>query len=238
MDGNARAALVTGATRGIGRAVARELAKDGFAVAISGHSADSTRRGVAALKAEGVAVIGRAADASREKDQKALVEWAAREFGRLDVLVNNAGIGEFDPVDRLSPERFRRVLETNLFGPFYAIHYAAPLLKKNGGGFVVNIGSLASVNAFAGGAAYNASKFGLRGLSDAAMLDLRQEGVRIALVLPGSVATEFGGSRGGRERGWMLSADDVARAVVDLVRYPDRAIPSRIDLRPSRPPKK
>jgi len=238
VDGEGRAALITGGTRGIGRAVARELARDGFAVAISGRSAESTRRGVAALQAEGVKVIGRAADAASEKDQEALVGWAARELGRLDVLVNNAGVGEFDRVDRLSPEQFRRVLETNLFGPFYAIHYAAPLMKKNGGGFVVNIGSLASVNAFAGGAAYNASKFGLRGLSDAAMLDLRHEGVRIALVLPGSVATEFGGSHGGRNNDWMLSADDVARAVVDLVRYPDRAIPSRIDLRPSRPPKK
>ena len=111
-------------------------------------------------------------------------------------------------------------------------------MKKNGGGFIVNIASLASVNAFAGGAAYNASKFGLLGLSDAAMLDLRHDGIRVAAVLPGSVATEFGGSHGGRESSWMLSADDVAEAVSDLVRFPDRAIPSRIDLRPSRPPKK
>ena len=238
VDGKGRVALVTGGTRGIGRAVARTLAGEEFAVAISGHSAESTERGVASLAKEGIRVSGRAADAASASDQKALVEWCNRELGRLDVLVNNAGIGEFDPVDRLSPERFRRVLETNLFGPYYAIHYAAPLMKKTGGGFIVNIGSLASVNAFAGGAAYNASKFGLRGLSDAAMLDLRHEGIRIALVMPGSVATDFGDSHGGRESGWMLSADDVARAVADLVRYPDRAIPSRIDLRPSRPPRK
>jgi 3-oxoacyl-[acyl-carrier protein] reductase len=235
---NGRVALVTGGTRGIGRSVARALAAEGFAVAISGHTPSSTERGVASLAREGVRVSGRVADAAREADQKGLIEWCADTLGRLDVLVNNAGIGEFDRVDQLSPERFRRVLETNLFGPFYAIHYAAPRMKKNGGGFIVNIGSLASVNAFAGGAAYNASKFGLLGLSDAAMLDLRHDGVRIAMVLPGSVATEFGDSHRGRESDWMLSADDVARAVADLVRYPDRAIPSRIDLRPSRPPKK
>src|SRR6476660_894653 len=138
----------------------------------------------------------------------------------------------------MDPKDFRAVVETNLLGPFYAIRYAAPIMKKNGGGFVVNVGSLASINAFAGGAAYNASKFGLLGLSDSAMLDLRHDGIRIAAVLPGSVATEFSHSHRGRESSWMLSPEDVARAVSDLVRYPERAIPSRLDLRPSKPPKK
>lgn len=233
-----RVALVTGATRGIGRAIARRLHADGFATVISGHSEQSTRRAVEELGREGVTVSGRAADARREEDQRALVEFAGTQHGRLDVLVNNAGIGEFGPVDALDPERFREVLETNLFGPFYAIRAAVPLMKKNGGGFIVNIASLASVNAFAGGSAYNASKFGLLGLSEAAMLDLRPAGIRVAAVLPGSVATEFGHSHGNRDQTWMLSPDDVAEAVADLVRFPDRAIPSRIDLRPSRPPQK
>lgn len=232
-------ALVTGGTRGIGRAVALRLGRDGFSVVISGHSEESTQRAVQELSREGLTVSGRAADARNEADQRALVLFAAASgSGGLDVLVNNAGIGEFGPVDELDPERFRAVLETNLFGPFYAMAAAAPVMKKNGGGFIINIASLASVNAFAGGAAYNASKFGLLGLSEAAMLDLRQHGIRVAAVLPGSVATEFGGSHGGRENTWMLSPDDVAEAVSDLVRFPGRAIPSRIDLRPSRPPKK
>ncbi len=229
---------MTGGTRGIGRAIARRLHGDGFEVVISGHTVDSTRRALEELEREGLRISGRAADARREEDQKALVEFAAARRGRLDVLVNNAGIGEFAPVDRLDPERFRDVLETNLFGPFYAMRAAAPVMKKNGGGFIVNIASLASVNAFAGGAAYNASKFGLLGLSEAAMLDLRHDGIRVAAVLPGSVATGFGGKEEDIASSWMLSADDVARAVCDLVRFPDRAIPSRIDLRPSRPPKK
>lgn len=238
MNDQPRVALVTGGTRGIGRAIARRLHGDGFEVVISGHTVDSTRRALEELEREGLRISGRAADARREEDQKALVEFAAARRGRLDVLVNNAGIGEFAPVDRLDPERFRDVLETNLFGPFYAMRAAAPVMKKNGGGFIVNIASLASVNAFAGGAAYNASKFGLLGLSEAAMLDLRHDGIRVAAVLPGSVATGFGGKEEDTASSWMLSADDVARAVCDLVRFPDRAIPSRIDLRPSRPPKK
>src|SRR6266851_3728470 len=233
-----RVALVTGGTRGIGEAIARRLAGDGFSVAISGRTEDSVRKTVERFRKDGLTVRGFAADARSEQEQKALIEWVGREFGRLDVLVNNAGIGDFESVEKLSPDRFRAVVETNLFGPFYAIHYAAPLMKKGNGGFIVNIGSLAAVNAFAGGAAYNASKFGLLGLSDAAMLDLRHEGIRIAIVLPGSVASEFSHSHRSKESSWMLAVEDVAQAVSDLVRYPDRAIASRLDLRPSHPPKK
>jgi 3-oxoacyl-[acyl-carrier protein] reductase len=238
MAGKGRVALVTGGTRGIGEAIARRLAADGFAVGISGRTKESVGKAVERLRKDGIPIGGLAADARKEEEQKALVEWVGREFGRLDVLVNNAGIGEFGSVEKIPPARFREVVETNLFGPYYAIHYAAPLMKKGGGGFIVNIASLAGINAFAGGAAYNASKFGLLGLSDAAMLDLRHDGVRIAVVLPGSVATEFSHSHRSDESSWMLSSEDVARAVSDLVKYPDRAIPSRLDLRPSHPPKK
>ena len=231
-----RVALVTGGTRGIGESIARGLAADGFSVAISGHAGRTVTKAVERLGKDGVPVRGFAADARKEEDQKALIDWVEREFGRLDVLVNNAGIGEFRSVDRDLSAVFRES-ETNLFGPFYAIHFAAPLMKKGGGGFIVNIASLAAINAFAGGAAYNASKFGLLGLSDAAMLDLRHDGIRIAAILPGSVQTEFSDSHSGRESSWMLQAEDVARAVSDLVRYPGRAIPSRLDLRPSHPKK-
>jgi NAD(P)-dependent dehydrogenase (short-subunit alcohol dehydrogenase family) len=235
-----RVALVTGGTRGIGFAVARRLAADGLAVGISGRNDESVRDGLARLRKEVPSgrFEGRAADARSEDDQRTLVEWAGGTFGRLDVLVNNAGIGEFDSVEKLDPERFRAVIETNLLGPYYATHYSVPLMKKSGGGFVVNIGSLAAVNAFAGGSAYNASKFGLLGFSEAAMLDLRHQGIRMATILPGSVATEFGHSHGDRDHAWMLTAADVAEAVADLIRFPDRAIASRIDLRPSRPPKR
>lgn len=233
-----RVALVTGGTRGIGEAIVRRLAGDGFAVVLTGRTRESADRAVERLRADGLEVRGIGADARREADAKAAIAFVEKEHSRLDVLVNNAGIGGFDRVDRLSAETFEEVLQTNLFGVFYAIQHAVPLMKASGGGIVVNIGSLASVNAFAGGAAYNASKFGLLGLSDAAMLDLRHEGIRVAIVLPGSVATEFMHSGGRPSSSWMLTPDDVAEAVADLVRFPDRAIASRIDLRPSRPPQK
>ena len=233
-----RVALVTGGTRGIGAAIVRRLAADGFSVFLSGRTEESVRAALARFAKEGLSVRGFAADARREEDQRRLVESTAREGGRLDVLVNNAGIGHFAPVDQMEPERFREVLETNLFGPFYAVRHAAPIMKKGGGGFIVNIASLAGVNAFAGGSAYNASKFALLGFSDAAMLDLRHAGVRMATVLPGSVATDWAHSHGNQDASWMLAPEDVAEAVADLVRFPDRAIASRIDLRPSRPPRK
>ncbi len=233
-----RVAVVTGGTRGIGAAIARRLAGDGFAVSISGSTEDSVRAALERFAKEGLAIRGVAADARKEEDQKRLVESVARDRGRLDVLVNNAGLGHFAPVDKLSPDQFREVVETNLLGVYYAVHYAAPLMKNNGGGFIVNIASLAAVNPFAGGSAYNASKFGLLGFSEAAMLDLRHDGIRMATVLPGSVETDFGHPSESREASWMLQPEDVAEAVADLVRFPDRAIPSRIDLRPARPPKK
>jgi NAD(P)-dependent dehydrogenase (short-subunit alcohol dehydrogenase family) len=233
-----RVAVVTGGTRGIGRAIAARLAREGHAVVLSGSTAASASKAEADLRREGLDVRGVAADARREEDQRLLVETAAKEHGRLDVLVNNAGIGGFGRVDEISAEKFREVVETNLLGPWYAIRHAAPLMKKSGGGFIVNIASLAAINAFANGAAYNASKFGLLGLSDAAMLDLRHDGIRVAVVMPGSVATDWNHSHGNQDASWMLQPDDVAEAVSDLIRFRDRAIPSRIELRPSRPPKK
>ena len=240
MASPARVALVTGGTRGIGYAIASRLAMDGFAVVISGRSGKSVSSAVERLQdtVPGGRFAGQPADARSESDQQALVGFVERSHGRLDVLVNNAGLGEFDSVEKLAPDRFREVVETNLFGPYYATHFAVPLMKKGGGGFIVNIGSLAGVNAFAGGAAYNASKFGLLGFSEASMLDLRHQGIRVAAILPGSVGTEFGHSHGDRDQSWMLSSEDVAEAVADLIRFPDRAIASRIDLRPSRPPKR
>jgi len=238
MSAEKRSVVVTGGTRGIGKAIARRFAREGWSVLISGRTLESVRNATAAFQKDGLAVEGKSCDSRKEDDVRELVEFAGERFGRLDTLINNAGIGIFDNVIDMDPKDFRAVIETNLFGPFYAIRYAAPIMKKNGGGFIVNIGSLASINAFTGGSAYNASKFGLLGLSDSAMLDLRHEGIRIAIVMPGSVATDFGGEPAGADDSWKLAPDDVAQAVFELVRFPDRAIPSRIELRPSRPPRK
>ncbi len=234
-----RTALVTGGSRGIGRAIVEALLEEGWQVYFCGRSASSTEAAVADLRERFPGrVAARQTDVRRQPEVEALVKWVLDEGGRIDCLVNNAGIGVFGPVEAISGNDWRRVIETNLSGAFYAIRAVAPVMKAQAGGWVFNIASLAGKNPFAGGAAYNASKFGMVGLSDAAMLDLRHHGVRVAAILPGSVETEFGaGRREGQER-WKLEAEDVARAVLDLLRYPGRALPSRVELRPSSPPKK
>jgi NAD(P)-dependent dehydrogenase (short-subunit alcohol dehydrogenase family) len=160
------------------------------------------------------------------------------EFGGLDVLVNNAGVGRFAPIQDMSLEDWHAQIDTNLNGVFFLSRVAIPHLKASSDAWILNIGSLAGRNPFAGGAAYNASKFGLLGMTEAMMLDLRYEGIRVSLIMPGSVDTDFGDQPGGRKAGWALSSNDVSRAVLDLLRYPGNAHPSRVELRPSQPPRK
>jgi NAD(P)-dependent dehydrogenase (short-subunit alcohol dehydrogenase family) len=232
-------ALVTGGTRGIGRAVVEALLRRGATVWFTGREP----AGVAAAERElgeryPTPARGRMCDVRDEAALGALVREIEERDGRLDVLVNNAGIGQFAPVDEMTSESFREVIDTNLVGAFLGIRAVAPMMKRQGGGWIFNIASLAAKNAFAGGAAYNASKFGLVGLSEAAMLDLRHDGIRIAAICPGSVATDFGA---GRMRGggdWRLQPEDVAQTVTSLLDFPDRALPSLVEIRPSQPPKK
>jgi 3-oxoacyl-[acyl-carrier protein] reductase len=237
-----RTALVTGGSRGIGRAVVEALLGEGYAVAFCSRSPGSVADAQAALAARWPGrVTGETVDVRQQPQVASWVAAAAERLGRVDCLVNNAGLGAFGAVDAIAPESFREVIETNLLGPYYAMAAAAPIMRQQGGGWIFNVGSLAAKNAFAGGAAYNASKFGLLGLSEASMLDLRHAGIRVAAILPGSVDTDFHADRRPDQRAqrdWMLAPDDVARAIVDLLRYPGRALPSLVELRPSRPPKK
>lgn len=234
-----RTALVTGGSRGIGRAIVEALLEDDWQVYFCSRSEGSVARALEELGERFPdRVAGRPADVRRPEEVDDLVEWVVNEADRINCLVNNAGLGIFGPVDELASDDWRLVIETNLSGAFYAIRAVAPVMKAQGSGWIFNIASLAGKNPFAGGAAYNASKFGLVGLSEAAMLDLRHHGIRVAAILPGSVETEFGAGRRRDPGGWRLQPEDVARTVLDLLRYPDRALPSRIELRPSRPPKK
>jgi 3-oxoacyl-[acyl-carrier protein] reductase len=230
-------ALVTGGSRGIGRAVVESLAEAGWQVFFCSRHAQSVARAVTELAARfGDRVTGEAVDVREAGEVEAFVRQVEGWAGRIDCLVNNAGLGHFGPIDELPVEAFHEVVETNLHGPFYFLKAVAPGMKRRGRGFIVNIGSLASKNAFAGGAAYNASKFGLLGLSEAAMLDLRKFGVRVAAILPGSVASDFAHPNHANDD-WMLQPADVARAVLDLLAFPERALPSVLELRPTRPPK-
>ena len=160
-----------------------------------------------------------------------------REAGGLDILVNNAGLGIFGPIADMKPEDWRTVIETNLNGPFYCSHEAIPLMRKRGGGYIFNISSLAGKNPFINGGAYNASKFGLNGFSEALMMEVRYDGIRVSYLMPGSVNTEFGRGNAAKQE-WALQPEDVADVVLDLLRSPSRALYSRVEMRPSQPPRK
>ena len=183
-------------------------------------------------------VIGFVCDVRKYNHVRSLIDYAVKELGGLDILVNNAGIGIFETVEQTSPEDFRAVLETNLFGVFYGCHEAIPEMKKRGGGYIINISSLAGANPHPRMAAYNASKFGLNGFSEALMQEVRHDNIKVSYIMPGSVNTEFGGDSPSDEKSWQLTPQDIARVVIDLLHHDDRALPSRVEIRPSRPPKK
>lgn len=232
----AAVALVTGGTRGIGRAVTEALLIRNWQVFVCSRQRDSLARALDSLRSSySNQVSGWLCDVGDETQVDEIVGRVLNEAGRIDCLVNNAGIGHFAPVDEISGQEWRRVLGTNLDGAFYTIRAVAPHMKRQGSGWIFNIASLAGRHPFARGAAYNASKAGLLALSEAAMLDLRGAGIRVAAILPGSVRTEFGHPTS-NDDGWKLAPQDVARAVVDLLSYPRHALPSALEIRPSQPP--
>src|SRR5216117_3746565 len=232
LDG--KVAVVTGGNRGIGRGIVEGLSREGATVALTARQADAA--GKAAREIGGNA-LGFACDVRSHEQVQRLFRDVERAAGGLDILVNNAGIGIFAPVAELDPEDWRAVIETNLNGVFYCCHEAIPLMKKRGGGYIFNISSLAGKNPFANGAAYNASKFGLNGFSEALMMEVRYEGIRVSYLMPGSVNTEFGRGTSGRED-WALQPGDIAEVVLDLLRSPARALYSRVEMRPSQPPRR
>ncbi len=233
-----KVAIVTGGTRGIGRAIAERLLRDGAEVAICGRSKDSVDRAVAGLAAFG-RVTGFPADISEVTQVSKFFQAVDGQFGGLDILVNNAGAGVFRKVGDMTVEDWHRNLDLNLNGAFYCSREALPRFAKRGGGFIVNISSLAGKNAFTGGAAYNASKAGLNLFSEAMMLDHRYNNVRVSSIMPGSVDTEFGGDAAKRsgDTGWMIAPEDVAEAVSLVLRMPERTMISRVEIRPSKPQK-
>jgi 3-oxoacyl-[acyl-carrier protein] reductase len=229
-------AIVTGGSQGIGYAIAEALLKRGMRVAITGR--DVGRLAAAAQRlAAGDRVLRLAGDVGDATAARALVDQAAAAFGGLDVLVNNAGIGLFGNVSDFSVEDWDRLVATNVSGVFYCTRAAIPHLRRRGGGWVINISSLAGVNPFPGAAAYCASKAALDAFTMALMQEVRHDGIRVAAIAPGSVATGFSGRRGEDGADWKLSPADVAEVVVDLIAHPSRSLPSRVELRPSRPRK-
>jgi len=234
-----KTAIVTGGTKGIGRAIAEALIGEGLTVCISARNQNEIDEAVKQLsKSQTGRAIGFVCDVRVYDQVQALINHVVKELGGLDILVNNAGSGTFETVEETSPEDFRATLETNLFGVFYCCHEAIPQMKKRGRGYIINISSLAGVNAHPRMAAYNASKFGLNGFSEALMQEVRHDNIKVTYIMPGSVNTEFGGDSPGNEKSWQLTPQDVARVVTDLLHHDDRSLPSRVEIRPSKPPKK
>jgi 3-oxoacyl-[acyl-carrier protein] reductase len=233
-----KTAIVTGGSKGIGYAIAEALLAEGASVVVCARNQNELDSAVGRLSEKGN-VAGIACDVRDEGQVRAALEKAVDEFGSVDLVINNAGVGYFGKtVAELSSDEFRQTLETNLFGVFYFCHHAIPLMKKRAGGHIINISSLAGQNPHPKMAAYNASKFALNGFSEALMQEVRQDGIKVSYICPGSVNTDFGGDEASPEKAWQLQPSDIADAVLFLLRCNDRALPSKIEIRPSKPPQK
>ena len=229
-------ALVTGASKGIGLAVAQALALNGADIAICGRNKADIEKSLDKLRGKGK-VVGRIADVSKSGDVSKLFKSVDVELGGLDILVNNAGIGIFRSAGELTVEEWDQVIGTNLSGAFYCTREALSRFAQGRGGRIINISSLAGKNPFAGGSAYNASKFGMNALSEVTMLDHRYDNVGVSYIMPGSVATEFSGQESKSKADWKVAPEDIAEIVLSILRMPERTLISRIEVRPSRPQK-
>ena len=235
---NGKCAIVTGGTKGIGLAIARGLVEHGAKVLICARKEDEIYSAVSRLNSEfGERAYGITCDVSDHKQVSGLFAEAETIFGRLDILINNAGMGSYGSVEEMTVEEWGATIGTNLSGVFYCCHSALPSMKKSGGGYIINIGSLAGKNPIAGMSAYCASKFGLLGFTESLMQEVRYDHIRVTCLMPGSVNTGFG--RGGRKSGaeWKLQPEDVAEVVINLLEMDPRALSSRVELRPSEPKK-
>jgi 3-oxoacyl-[acyl-carrier protein] reductase len=230
-----KVAVVTGGSRGIGLAVAKRLHQQGAAVAITGTT--QSHLDAAARELGSDRVLALRADVRSYDEISGVLATAVERFGGVDILVNNAGVGVFKPVADTTVDDWHRVIDTNVSGVFYGCHAVLPLMRARGGGWIINISSLASKNAFVNGAAYCASKAALNAFSEALMQEVRYDGIRVAYVLPGSVNTGFG-SLANTKSEWALQPDDVAEVVADLIAHPSRSLPSRVEIRPAQPPRK
>jgi len=230
-------AIVTGGSKGIGLAIARALLERGMQVAITARNEAELQRAAKALDSA-PNVLAIRADVREPGDARRLVAETSARFGGVDVLINNAGVGLFANVADMSDDDWRAVIDTNLSGVFYCTRAAIPEMRRRGGGFIINISSLAGKNAFVSGGAYCASKAALNHFSEALMQEVRHDNIRVSYVMPGSVSTTFGGHETGAGADWKLTAEDVAKVVVDLISHDSRSLPSRVELRPSKPPKR
>jgi len=232
-----KTAFITGGSKGIGLGVAEAMVKQGMKVAVTSRRQEAADEAAAHLKKMGGEALGIAADVRDFVAQESAVRRVLDEWGQLDVVIANAGVGQFAPIEEMSPEQWHAVIDTNLTGVFYTTKATVPALKESNG-YLITIASLAGANFFPSGSAYNASKFGLVGFTQAVMLDLRHQGVNVSTIMPGSVATYFNDHVPSEKDAWKIQPEDLGQMVIDLLRMDPRTLPSKIEVRPSRPPKK
>lgn len=230
-----KVALITGGSKGIGFGIAEALLKNGYRVAITSRSIQSATKAAEKLSKHGH-VLGIEADVKDFKSQQEAVDLVIKKWGGLNVLIANAGVGHFGSIEELGIEQWNDTIDTNLTGVFYSIKASLDAIKKSKG-YIFTISSLAGTNFFAGGAVYNASKFGLTGFTQAIMLDLRKHGIKVSTIMPGSVATYFNEHQPDIEKdAWKIQPEDIGKLVVDLLNMPARTLPSKIEIRPTMPP--
>ncbi|WP_370173978.1 SDR family oxidoreductase [Leeuwenhoekiella palythoae] len=233
-----KVALITGGTKGIGKGVAEALLELGMNVAITSRTLTAAENAAEELNKSGKGkALGVKADVRSMESQVQAVDAVLKEFGQIDVLVANAGLGHFASITDLTADEWQETIDTNLTGVFYSVKACLNELKRSKG-YIFTISSLAGTNFFANGSAYNASKFGLTGFTQAIMLDLRQDDVKVSTIMPGSVATHFNGNEPSKEDAWKIQSEDIGELVVDLLKMNPRTLPSKIEVRPSKPPKK
>ncbi|MFD2100049.1 SDR family oxidoreductase [Flagellimonas iocasae] len=233
MNLEGKVAYITGGTKGIGYGIAESLLSKGMKVAISGRSQNSVDEAVKGLK-DNENVLGLVSDVAKLKDEEHAVEAILNKWGQLDVVMANAGVGNFVPVDEMSEETWHQMIDTNLNGVFHTLKASVEALKKSEG-YYMTLASLAGTNFFAGGAAYNATKFGVVGFTQAAMLDLRKYNIKTTTIMPGSVASHFNDHEPSEKDAWKIQPEDIGQMVVDLLMMHPRTLPSKIEVRPTRP---
>lgn len=232
-----KVALITGGTKGIGRGIAEALLHQGMKVAITGRDEKSTKEAATELTENDNYILGVAADVRDYDSQKAAVNATLDKFGKIDVLIANAGLGHFENITDMTPQQWNETIDTNLTGVFYSVKASLEAIKESKG-YMITISSLAGTNFFEKGTAYNASKFGLTGFSQALMMDVRQDDVKVTTIMPGSVSSHFGGRTPDEGTDWRIQPEDLGQLTVDLLKMHPRTLPSKVEVRPAKPPTK
>ena len=232
-----KVALITGGSKGIGLGIAEALLEQGMKVAITSRSEETAKAAARDLDKNEDNVLGIAADVRDYESQQKAVAAVLNKFGKIDVLIANAGLGHFENISDMSVQQWNETIDTNLTGVFYSVKSSLKALKDSKG-YIITVSSLAGTNFFEKGTAYNASKFGLTGFSQALMMDLRQDDVKVSTIMPGSVSSNFGGRNPDEGLDWRIQPEDIGQITVDLLKMNPRTLPSKIEVRPSKPPVK